>query len=222
MTFTQMRDQLVAMDPLNTSHIRAVNKAELEYWRRSSGFRMDTSDNILGFDCGGQQWVQEVTFPSGSLSKPEHKDLNFVRDVLSMVEKERIPAPCPIEQRWSARSTARMSPCYSDNPEKLHSWVGIIMYLPTDNQQQREAITKRFFDYSGKTLRHICPKYDATEHWAKIEAPEGERALRDTQERLRRRFPVEEFNQIRAELDPNNILPNQSFASLLEHQLETQ
>lgn len=219
MSFTQMRDKLVAMDPLNTSHIKQVNKAELEYWRRSSGYRMDTSDQILGFDCGGQQWVQEVAFPTGSLSTPDHSDLSFVKDVMHMVQKDRVPAPCPIEQRWSARSTACMSPCYSEDPEKLHSWVGVIMYLPTDDTKQRQEITNRFFEYSGKMLRDICPKYNATEHWAKIEAPQGERALRDTQERLRNRFPIDEFNQIRAELDPHNILPNANFAALFEQQM---
>ncbi len=37
-----------------------VNQAEAEYWRRSAGTRVGYSDEILGFDCGGQQWVLEV------------------------------------------------------------------------------------------------------------------------------------------------------------------
>lgn len=49
---------------------------------RAAGVRAGTSDEILGFDCGGQQWVLEVSFPIGSLrnlggggwfSKPQHK-----------------------------------------------------------------------------------------------------------------------------------------------------
>jgi L-galactono-1,4-lactone dehydrogenase len=31
--------------------------------------RVGHPDEILGFDCGGQQWVLEVAFPVGPLSK---------------------------------------------------------------------------------------------------------------------------------------------------------
>jgi hypothetical protein len=37
--------------------------------RRSAGQRVGYADQILGFDCGGQQWVLEVAFPIGSYSK---------------------------------------------------------------------------------------------------------------------------------------------------------
>ena len=37
-----------------------VNRAEAEYWRLSSGTRVGYSDEILGFDCGGEQLVLEV------------------------------------------------------------------------------------------------------------------------------------------------------------------
>lgn len=41
--------------------IAKVNQAEAEAWQRGSGAtRTDWSDQILGFDCGGQQWVKEV------------------------------------------------------------------------------------------------------------------------------------------------------------------
>jgi hypothetical protein len=35
---------------------------------RSAGQRVGYADQILGFDCGGQQWVLEVAFPIGSYS----------------------------------------------------------------------------------------------------------------------------------------------------------
>lgn len=35
---------------------------------RSSGKRVGYADQILGFDCGGQQWVLEVALPVGSYS----------------------------------------------------------------------------------------------------------------------------------------------------------
>jgi hypothetical protein len=49
-----------------TGQARA-GQAEAEYWRRSEGFRTGWSDQLLGFDCGGQQWVLEVAFPTGTL-----------------------------------------------------------------------------------------------------------------------------------------------------------
>lgn len=42
-------------------------QAEAEFWRRSEGYRIGWSDDILGFDCGGKQWVLEVSFPTGTL-----------------------------------------------------------------------------------------------------------------------------------------------------------
>lgn len=36
---------------------------------RSAGQRLGYADQILGFDCGGQQWVLEVAFPIGSYGK---------------------------------------------------------------------------------------------------------------------------------------------------------
>ena len=56
-TFSQLRDELLAGDVLDTEHVIAVNTAEAEFWRRSQGCSLDESFNILQFDCGGQQWV---------------------------------------------------------------------------------------------------------------------------------------------------------------------
>lgn len=55
-----------------------VNAAEAEFWRRSQGNRIDFSDKILGFECGGQQWVNEVCFPAGTLREPNGKDLDYM------------------------------------------------------------------------------------------------------------------------------------------------
>jgi L-galactono-1,4-lactone dehydrogenase len=33
--------------------------------------RVGWSDELLGFDCGGQQWVLETAFPAGTLAKPD-------------------------------------------------------------------------------------------------------------------------------------------------------
>lgn len=51
----------------------------------------------------------------------------------------------------------------------LLSQVGIIMYLPSSDAQQREDITERFFEYKLATARLLWDAYGAHEHWAKIE-----------------------------------------------------
>lgn len=58
--------------------VAQVNAAEAEFWRRSQGNRVDFSDRILGFECGGQQWVNEVSFPVGTLENPNGKDLDYM------------------------------------------------------------------------------------------------------------------------------------------------
>lgn len=69
-------------------------------------------------------------------------DLAYMNDLLKAIEADKIPAPAPIEQRWSASSSAPMSPVYSPRLEDIHSWVGIIMYL-SDDPEAREAVTNR-------------------------------------------------------------------------------
>eukprot|EP00965_Chrysotila_dentata_P029480 979776-Pleurochrysis_carterae.AAC.1 len=48
MNFAQLRDALLALAPLDADHVRAVNKAEAAFWKRSEGYRVDWSDKILG------------------------------------------------------------------------------------------------------------------------------------------------------------------------------
>ncbi len=81
--------------------MKKVNQAEAEFWKNSHGTRIDDSTNILGFDCGGEQWVMEVAFPMGTLEegKETYADLNFVNELLQLIESSGIPAPGPIEQR---------------------------------------------------------------------------------------------------------------------------
>jgi hypothetical protein len=40
-------------------------------YRCSEGTRVGWNDELLGFDCGGQQWVLETAFPAGTLDKPD-------------------------------------------------------------------------------------------------------------------------------------------------------
>ena len=76
--------------------------------------------------------------------KPSGADLRFMHELLQKLEADNTPAPAPIEQRWSAPSSSPMSPVASTgDPDALHSWVGIVMYLPTEEKRARQAITDR-------------------------------------------------------------------------------
>ncbi|OMO60112.1 hypothetical protein COLO4_33937 [Corchorus olitorius] len=213
-SFTELRDKLLALDPLNKDHVMKVNHAEAEFWRKSEGYRTGWSDEILGFDCGGQQWVSETCFPAGTLSKPSMKDLEYIEELKLLIEKEEIPAPAPIEQRWTARSQSPMSPASSSKEDDIFSWVGIIMYLPTMDARQRKSITEEFFHYRHLTQAQLWDKYSAYEHWAKIEVPKDKEQLEALQARLRARFPVEAYNKARREFDPNRILSNNMLEKL--------
>ena len=102
-------------------------------------------------------------------------------DLLALIEASDIPAPSPIEQRWSRRSASPMSPAHSAGEDDLHSWVraslvrlrarppimprprharalpqvGIIMYLPIDRPEARQAITDAFWDYNAVCRRQL-------------------------------------------------------------------
>ncbi|KAB5519363.1 hypothetical protein DKX38_023682 [Salix brachista] len=214
LSFTELRDKLLALDPLSKDHVVKINRAEAEFWAKSEGYRVGWSDEILGFDCGGQQWVSENCFPAGTLAKPSLKDLEFIEKLKQLIEKEEIPAPSPIEQRWTARSQSSMSPASSTAEDDIFSWVGIIMYLPTMDARQRKEITEEFFHYRRLTQAELWDKYSAYEHWAKIEVPKDKDVLAALQERLRRRFPVDAYNKARKELDPNRILSNNMLEKL--------
>lgn len=129
LSFTELRDKLLALDPLNKEHVIKVNQAEAEFWRKSEGYRVGWDDEILGFDCGGQQWVSETCFPSGTLAKLSMKDLEYIEELKQLIEKEDIPAPAPIEQRWTARSQSVMSPAYSSVQDDIFSWVIFSVYV---------------------------------------------------------------------------------------------
>ncbi|CAM6030085.1 unnamed protein product [Sphagnum balticum] len=224
LSFTELRDKLLAFDPLNKAHVIKVNKAEAEYWKKSEGFRVGWSDEILGFDCGGQQWVSEICFPVGKIQKPDLQDIKYIEQVLKLIKKQNIPAPAPIEQRWTASSKSPLSPASSSSTslDALYSWVGIIMYLPTIDDDQRAAITKSFFEYRKATQQQLWDSFSAFEHWAKIEVPADTESLSWVQERLRKRFPVELFQRARAELDPNNILANDVIDRLFPRPVSTE
>jgi L-galactono-1,4-lactone dehydrogenase len=166
------------------------------------------SDTKLQFECGGQQWVSEVGFSAGSFSKPNGADLEYMARLLALIESAELPAPAPIEQRWTSGSPSKMSIAAADDPCALFSWVGIIMYLPSGEPAVREAITEAFFDYRHACEDALWQEFGAVEHWAKVETRHDEERRERLRTRLASRFPVHVFNAARASLDPKNILAN--------------
>merc|ERR1712096_153559 len=110
--FALLREKLLNIDPLNPDHVARVNRAEAEFWRNSAGERIADSTKILGFDCGGVQWVLENCFPCGTITNPSLADIDYISELKQIIERERIAAASPIEQRWTSRSTSPMSPAY--------------------------------------------------------------------------------------------------------------
>lgn len=144
------------------------------------------------------------------------QDLAYIDDLMKLIEDNEIPAPAPIEQRWSASSAAPMSPAHSSVPDDVHSWVGVIMYLPTDDPETRQKITNAFETYSGLCEELLMPVYDAKWHWAKLETAfqwrgkdAGFDRLEWARQYLRDHYDVPRFNHVRRTLDPQNNLGNQ-------------
>ena len=220
MGFGELRDELLKVAPLDLEHVKRCNAAEAAFWKRNTGTRCDWSDQILGFDCGGQQHVYEIAFRTGdSPEKNTRADLQYMRELLDMIEREGIPAPAPIEQRWSAGSKSPMSPVSNDGDKSspgLHSWIGIIMYLPTQVQEERDRITEAFKAYAAREEALLGDKYGIRVHWAKIELPDGENERRIAREKIAKRYPaLETFRAIRKKLDPHGVLGNDLIEGLM-------
>ncbi|EGD82570.1 galactonolactone dehydrogenase [Salpingoeca rosetta] len=225
MHFADLRDAILAANPRDVEHVKKCNAAEAEFWRRNQGITsVGYSDEVLGFECGGQQWVNEVCFPAGTLQAPDMADMAFMADLLALIEDNHVPAPAPIEQRWTRTSTSAMSvggpgpgrvPAHEDG---IHAWAGIIMYLCTADTREREAITQAFFKYRQLVADNLDAKYDAYVHWAKLEVPTDPAELRELRARMRERFPVDRFNHFRRRLDPRGVLSNTFIAKLFDEQ----
>lgn len=217
--FMSLRDELLALDPINVEWVKKVNEAEAQFWRRSQGVRIDWSDSILQFDCGGQQWVSEVAFPVHK-SADKKPDIQFMFRLLDMIESESIAAPAPIEQRWCAPSLSPLSPA-GEKPDReladFYSWVGIIMYLPDAevDDKQRSKITEAFRNYKKLCEQQLWPEVHAVEHWAKIEMPRNDDEKALLQKRTAMKYPVEAFKAICNIFDPHGILRNELTDAIL-------
>ena len=196
-----------------------VNRVEASYWRLAGGQRVDFSDRILGFDCGGEQHVMEVAFPVSKSPNNDNSldsDMRYMLDLLQIIENDAdgIAAPSPIEQRWTACSSAVMSPAYSSDAQ-MFSWVGIIMYLPPTGDDAREAVNEVFAQYVCRCQAELWEKYDAKVHWGKIMLPVDDHKRGIMQRSLQRQYPLGEFNAWRGRVDPKGILSNKFTNDLL-------
>eukprot|EP00927_Polykrikos_kofoidii_P025570 TRINITY_DN22945_c0_g1_i1.p1 TRINITY_DN22945_c0_g1~~TRINITY_DN22945_c0_g1_i1.p1 ORF type:complete len:565 (+),score=85.51 TRINITY_DN22945_c0_g1_i1:63-1757(+) len=205
--FAVLREKCLQLDTLNADHVARVNRAESEFWRLSEGERIADSTAILGFECGGTQWVLENCFPAGTISTPSLADIDYVVELKETIERDRIPAASPIEQRWTSRSSSPLSPAYSPNESAIFSWVGVIMYITPE--EQAEAVRQKFKEYA---MRHADQtfKYGGVFHWGKIDLAfhDSIERLQDLRRRMREHFDVEGFCDARAQLDPKGILGN--------------
>ena len=147
----------------------------------------------------------EVCSPTGTQEINNGNDMEFMKQLLAEIEEKKIPAHAPIEQRWSASSSSLMSPAHG--PENgLHSWVGIINYLPSEDPKQREEITKLFTGKYRDIVHSVGRPMNAVSRWAKLEKPQSVWKAVDLKMLYQERFPLADFNKARAKLDPENIL----------------
>ncbi|KAI9209336.1 uncharacterized protein BJ171DRAFT_115796 [Polychytrium aggregatum] len=224
MGYTALRDAMYMADPLNVELVRRVNEAAAEYWTRSEGTRTDWSDQILGFDCGGQQWVSEVAFPVthsslSAWSSQYYADLGYMDRLLQIIRDEKLPAHEPIEQRWTKSSGSPLSPAARDLGS-VYAWVGIIMYLPDarddrETESLRHTIQGAFMEYQTRCSQALWDRYGAQEHWAKIEADMS--IWTGSHERIQRRFGavLGKLKKVKQELDPRGILGEPKVNELL-------
>jgi len=204
--FAQLREKCLAVDPTSPAVVAKVNRAEAAFWRLSEGERIDDSVAILGFECGGSQWVLENCFPCGTIDRPSLADIDYLVELMDTIEREEIPAASPIEQRWTSRSSSPMSPAFSKDEKAIFSWVGVIMY--TFDEEAAE-IKERFRSYAEKHADQTF-KYGGAFHWAKIDLDfhHGPVRLADLKKHYGKRFDLVEFAKLRKSLDPQNLFGN--------------
>ena len=212
---TLLRQWLLSAAPIDAKWVERVNSAEAAYWSSAVGSRAGWSDELLGFDCGGSQWVAEVEFPAGTVESPAPANTRFMTELLDAIESRGLPAPAPIEQRWTCGSPSAMSPV-SGGPGDLFSWVGIVMYMPDSNSPTSVAeVGDAFHTYASMMTQELATNYNAAEHWAKIELKRFN--LHTKRRDLERQFPVAEWQTARAALDPKNLLSNGLLNDLFPH-----
>ena len=92
------------------------------------------------------------------------------------------------------------------------------MYLPSDDERQRREIKDTFNGMYCDLMRSVGHEVDAVSHWAKLEMPTTIDGIVDLQEHISKRYPAQKFNDLRATLDPKNIMGNSLMDLAFRHQ----
>ena len=92
----------------------------------------------------------------------------------------------------------------------------IIMYLPSDDENQRKKITNQFLNHYCNIVKEVGDPL-AVSHWAKLERPTSHVELIKLQALMKSRYPLEKFDAARLKFDPKNILGNELMNTVLRH-----
>lgn len=84
----------------------------------------------------------------------------------------------------------------------------IIMYLPSDDESERRAITNRFKGQYCDLSREVGKAYGTVSHWGKLEMPDSLEDGVKLQKLMKSRYPADKFKAARKLYDPKNILGN--------------
>lgn len=197
------------------SFVKELNNAECFYHENMVHEKKPTDlRDIMLFDCGGRQLVMEMCIPIWNDSEVE--DVDFALSILEEIEKLQIPAPCPIEHRFTASSKARLSPAYvkegEENAISHFGWIGVVMYIP---EEAEEFIFAAFENYCKAVLRLAGEKkITVKHHWAKVEPFYFNHRKQEIKQYVEENFPeVFNFRELKNMLDPNDVLKN-DFADL--------
>lgn len=195
------RRALLERGIIDTENIKATNKEEVKFLKTICGERIGHLENLIVFNCESWKCVLEVAFKKEGLN-----DLQFMKDLYTFFEKNNIPAHSPIEQRWTLSSRSWLSPAYSENPNDVYCWVGLlIMHLHRSSPEESEKALNKFNEITAQ-LGPLLQKYNAVPHWAKIESVVHTDFL---QRRLKERFhKLDSFKALRKHMDPHHQLSN--------------
>lgn len=93
--------------------------------------------------------------------------------------------------------------------------IRIIMYLPSDDQNERKEITDRFRGQYCDLAREVGAPYNAVSHWGKLEMPTNGENFLKLRELMQSRYPLSKFNSARQYYDPKNLLGNDLLNTVL-------
>ena len=167
-------------------------------------FAGDSTD-VLTFKCGGSQHVNEVcgkTFVlKGGFEHSPHSELESVQALLREAERRGLPAPGPVEQRFSGRSGALLSPC-SDNGDEgaVFMWMNNILY------RVRRDVDDLWPAYAD-LLREVGARFGAVPVWCKLD-----KRCQKTAAMLENRYDLREFERVRSKYDPEQVLGENPWA----------